>query len=77
MFTLEKLSFVENVWATTAHLNRLTDTNIMGIIGMGLGLVKEIILQKLLGKGEFQGGKNDKFYFQFQKPPVEFFRRIR
>ena len=49
----------------------------IGIVGKGLSLVKIIILQKLGGRGEFQGGKNDKFNFQFQKPPGEFFGRIR
>ena len=47
----------------------------IGIIGKGLSLVKAIISQKLGGGGGFQGGKNDKFNFQFQKPPGDFFGR--
>ena len=53
------------------------DMDSIGIIGKGLNLVKAIILQKLGGRGEFQGGKNGKFNFQFQKTPGEFFGRIR
>ena len=53
------------------------DMDSIGIIGKGLNLVKAIILQKLGGRGEFQGGKNGKFNFQFQKPSGEFFGRIR
>ena len=43
----------------------MTDVHSFGIIGKGFNLVKAIILQNLLGRGEFQGGENDKFNFQF------------
>ena len=77
MFTPEELSFEKNVRANTVHHKWMTDMNCFGIIGNGLSLVKAIITQKQEGRGEFQGGKNDKFNFQFQKPPGEFFGRIR
>ena len=75
--SLWKNSFVENVRATTVQHKWMTDMSSIGIIGKGLSLVKAIITQKQEGRGEFQGGKNDKFNFQFQKPRGEFFGRIR
>ena len=42
MFTLEELSFVENVRATTVHHKWLTDMDSIGIIGKGLSLIKAI-----------------------------------
>ena len=68
---------MEDVRGTTVHHKWMTDMNSIGIIGKGLSLVKAIITQEQEERGEFQGGKNDKFNFQFQKPPGEFFGRIR
>ena len=74
--TLGEFSFVGNVLATTVHQKWMANINNNGIIEMDLGLVRAIILQKLEGSGEFQGGKTEKKIFPFQKPHGVFFGRI-